>query len=147
MYICWRVTTYIHLINPLNMHRLDLTSEQYFGLKSDLTAVFGRTQLRRYVVLEIERDWNNSIKLNDDINSVNSQLKNKNQKGHLFTQSASGLSIYNSAWSQCTTKIMRRLQKMVHCWVTVTPEDDMQKLFYVKSHLGNILKEGDVVLG
>lgn len=42
---------------------------------------------------------------------------------------------------------MKRLQKMIHCWVTVTPEDDMEKLYYVKSHLGNILKEGDIVLG
>lgn len=42
---------------------------------------------------------------------------------------------------------MKRLQKMVHCWVTVTPEEDMSKSYCVKSHLGNILREGDVVLG
>lgn len=64
-----------------------------------------------------------------DLESVTIKLKNKNQKGFLYQRSEIGLSLYNSAWSQCTTKIMKRLQKMIHCWITITPEDDMSKIF------------------
>lgn len=113
------------------MQRIDLMSEKYFELKDKFVSVFGRSQLRKYVVLEVERDYHNVINLNkdDDINSTTStQLRNRNQKGFLYQQSPSGLSIYNSAWSQCTTKIMKRLQKMVHAWVTITPEDDMEQI-------------------
>jgi len=84
LFICWRVTTFIHLINPFNMTRIDLTSEKYFDIKDKIYGVCGRSQLRRYIVLDIERDFNNIIKINDDLMSdVNNKLKNPNQKGYL----------------------------------------------------------------
>lgn len=110
------------------MQRIDMLSDKYFEYKDQIVSVFGRSKLQRFVVLNVERDYNNVISLKDDVNTISSKLTNKNQKGHLFHATPSGLSIYNSAWSQCTTKIMKRLQKMVHCWVTITPEDDMEKI-------------------
>jgi len=58
--------------------------KKYFDLKDKIFPVCGRSQLRRYIVLDIERDFNNIIKINDDLMSdVNNKLKNPNQKGYL----------------------------------------------------------------
>jgi len=37
MYLCWKVTTYIHLLNPLNMNRIDLIASKYFDLSQEIT--------------------------------------------------------------------------------------------------------------
>lgn len=63
------------------MNRLDLISSKYFDLKQNITTVLGRSSLKRYIVLDVERDYKNVIDLRnkmEDIESVVPSVRSNN---------------------------------------------------------------------
>eukprot|EP01015_Nassula_variabilis_P023847 TRINITY_DN449_c0_g1_i6.p1 TRINITY_DN449_c0_g1~~TRINITY_DN449_c0_g1_i6.p1 ORF type:complete len:476 (+),score=131.75 TRINITY_DN449_c0_g1_i6:66-1493(+) len=103
--LCYKVTTVIHLIDPITCKNVDISQTLYFQHETDYYIIPPKQNAKEFQVLSIESDSKTSL---------------------------------NASFSNPTKYKLADVQvARVSDWSTI----------YIKTHLGNILKEGDSALG
>lgn len=60
-----KLSSSLHLVNPLTLHRIEMTASKYFAMTIPLTAVMNSKQLVSYIVLDLEERSEGMEKISD----------------------------------------------------------------------------------
>lgn len=119
--LCYKVTNVIHVINPFTMRKHDIVNEKFW--KHQFNAYASCAQLTEFIVLDIEEEERN------------------------YGKPAETMEI-DVPTNNSFTKFINRKFKQIEVEVSRADRVGVEgNSFHVKTHLGNILRVGDTVLG
>ena len=147
----------VHIFDPFTCEKREISAEKYW--RQEFLPVMTSRQLIRFVVLSIDivptvdisvtsSDFNNKNKKRVHSNSISSSASFAQKKIRRNIQEANV--IYQQVYRPSSKQKGGHDKKMQLIEVTVAREKDFgvnDTQFTIVCHLGNVLREGDIVLG